>query len=58
MGKRTLIWSRHNPDSEAFINLYGEPLSQWLLSDEANFRKISPPKSEEEEAKPSYVRRA
>jgi hypothetical protein len=57
MGKRTLIWSRQNPGSEAFINLYGEPLSQWLLSDEANFRKISP-KSEEEEAKPSYVRRA
>jgi hypothetical protein len=57
-GKRTLIWSRHNPESEAFINLYGEPFSQWLLSVEANFRKISPPISEEEEAKPSYIRRA
>ncbi len=58
MGKRTLIWSRQNPGSEAFINLYGEPFSQWLLSTEANFHKISPPNSEEEEAKPSYVRRA
>jgi len=57
MGKRTLIWSRQNPGSEAFINLYGEPLSQWLLSDEANFHKISPLNSEEE-ATPSHVRRA
>ncbi len=55
--KHNLIWSRYLPDSQTFINLYGEPFSQWLLSDEANFHKICPPKFEEE-AKPSYVRRA
>ena len=47
MGKRTLIWSRHNPGSEAFINLYGEPFAQWLMSGEANFRKIIPAADEE-----------
>jgi hypothetical protein len=56
MGKRTLIWTRWQPDSEAFINLYGEPFAQWLMSGEANFRKISP--AADEEAKPAVPLRA
>jgi hypothetical protein len=48
LNKRTIIWTRYDPAGEHFINLYGEPFSEWLDSPEANFRRISPPQKGEE----------